>query len=211
MLWIFFQRSSFPWGSYPKLSFLQFSVREDLTILWNSEAFELLPVLKEKVPKRGATETLKHLKCFHGIFLISSCCTVPDIECPLWLLTEFVLFGCCDTVLSCKNLMCCPTSRHIFCSCAVFSSSLLFMSIKEYIFTLEVLILSPEHLFKTYNPCQGQSCPSAASYIDPSMLGLSFHLLRLFRLTWAFSWYPGEKNPQAMCIALARLARALSL
>lgn len=139
MLWIFFQRSSFHWGSHPKLSFLQFSVREELTVLWYSEVFELL--LKEKVPKRGPIETLKHIKPLPQCLFSSSSFFSSLLALQFWIQnilcyvswTEF-FFDCSDTVLSCKNKICCPTSRCIFCSCAVFSSSLLFMSINRYRF-----------------------------------------------------------------------------
>lgn len=194
----FFQRSSFHWGSHPKLGFLQFGMRGKLTNLWNSEGFELLPVLKKKVPKKGAIETLKHVKhfpCYY--FLISHCSTFPDTMSSDFSLAEFFLLCCCDTDLSCKNLMCCSTGRWIFGSCVLF-----FPAIQEHIrihlysgsthaFSWTAYLSKPEFLKPTTLLKDSQSCPLTASYIDASMLGLSFHLLMLFRCTWAFFCYCG--------------------
>ena len=128
--------------------------------------------------------------------------------------TEFFCFGCCDTVLSCKNLICCPTSRCIFCSCAVFSSSLLFMSIKEYILTLPVLILSPElPIFLKPTALLKDSPGPWQSHILMLLCWDSvFISLRSPDLPEpSLDILGGKKPPQTICIDLAHLAHVLLL
>lgn len=93
---------------------------------------------------------------------------------------------------------------------AVSSSSLLFMSIKEYIFTLVVLILSPEQpIFLKSTTLLKDSPAPWQPHISVLLWDSVFISLCSSDLPEPSLDIMGKKIPQTICIALAHLAHAL--
>lgn len=159
--------------------------------IWAAAGFE------RESTKKGCNRNPKAHKTastvFVVFFFISPCFTILDTEYPLWLFLDWILF-LTALILSSVAKICCPTSRSIFCSCAVFSPSLLFMSTKGYVFNSHStnyvswsVFLKPTTILKD-SPASGQT------HVDASVFG-AFEILALFRLLWAISWYLGEEPP----------------
>lgn len=197
MLWIFFSEKLFLLRVPPQaeLSAVQCERRAHSSVIfrgiWAAAGFERESIKKgcNRNPKAHKTaSTVFVVFFFHLSLLYNSGYRISFVT--FLGLNSFLT----ALILSSVAKICCPTSRSIFCSCAVFSPSLLFMSTKGYVFNSHStnyvswsVFLKPTTLLKG-SPASGQT------HVDASVFGV-FEILALFRLLWAISWYLGEEPP----------------
>lgn len=98
---------------------------------------------------------------------------------------------------SVENIWCYPTSRCIFCSHAVYSFSLLFMSMNEYIFTLALLISSVQQpIFLKLAILLKDAATLLQHHIWYSNVGtfIPLHSSCLLEIFFLISWGEGKKD-----------------
>lgn len=175
-------------------------VRQEVMI-WKSEGFELLPVLKDQVPKKGCNgnpklQTTLFTVFFFFFFNLSSLYSFRYISSvTLHGLNCFSLAAM--KLSSVENIWCYPTSRCIFCSHAVYSFSLLFMSMNEYIFTLALLISSVQQpIFLKLAILLKDAATLLQHHIWYSNVGtfIPLHSSCLLEIFFLISWGEGKKD-----------------